>query len=88
MGARISAEMKRAQELLRGGLSAAEASRQSGISESAISKSETCQAIIVEYKTGGLAEESRRQSLALQDDPLEGETLEQIGRVADIRGWK
>lgn len=50
MSARISAEMKVAQELLRQGLSAAEASRQSGISESAISKSAVCQAIIAEVK--------------------------------------
>jgi hypothetical protein len=49
-GARISAEMTLAQEHLRQGLSAAEASRQLGISESAISKSAVCQFIIAERK--------------------------------------
>lgn len=50
MGARVSAEMKEAQELLRQGMPAAEAARHSGISESAISKSAICHAIVVERK--------------------------------------
>ena len=50
MGALVSAEMKKAQKLLQQGLTAAEASRKSGISESSISQSKECQAIIAEQK--------------------------------------
>jgi Xaa-Pro aminopeptidase len=50
MGAKISAEMLKAQKLLRQGLTAAEAARKSGISKGAISKSAACQAIIAEVK--------------------------------------
>lgn len=50
MGGKISAEMLKAQKLLRQGMTAAEASRKSGISKGAISKSKACQAIIAEAK--------------------------------------
>jgi uncharacterized protein YerC len=50
MGGKISAEMLKAQKFLRQGLTAAEASRKSGISKGAISKSKDCQAIIAEVK--------------------------------------
>lgn len=50
MGARVSAEMKRAQELLQNGYCAAEAARIAGITKSAISKSAVCQLIINKYK--------------------------------------
>jgi hypothetical protein len=50
MAPRISAAMLKAQKLLRQGMTAAEASRKSGISKGAISKSAACQAIIAEVK--------------------------------------
>lgn len=50
MGARTSPEMLHAQELLRQGLSAYAAAKQSGISQGAISKSKACQAIIEQRK--------------------------------------
>lgn len=50
MGARTSAEMLKAQELLRQGLNGYQAAKQSGISEGAISKSARCQLIIAEVK--------------------------------------
>lgn len=55
MGARTSSEMLRAQELLRQGLSAYAAAKQSGISEGAISKSKVCQQIIAERKAQATA---------------------------------
>jgi hypothetical protein len=36
----------------------------------------------------GFAEECRRQSLLLRNDPHEKEILEEIAAVADLRGWK
>jgi hypothetical protein len=36
----------------------------------------------------GFAEECRRQSLSLRDDPHERETLEQLAAIADTEGWK
>ena len=50
MGALVSAEMKKAQALLRKGLTAAQASKKSGISQSSISQSKVCQGIIAEQK--------------------------------------
>lgn len=50
MARRISIEMAKAQDLLRQGLNAYQAAKQSGISEGAISKSAVCQLIISEVK--------------------------------------
>ena len=36
----------------------------------------------------GFAEECRRQSRQLLDDPLEQETLEWLAAAADTTGWK
>ena len=36
----------------------------------------------------GFAEECRRQSNLLRDDPQERETLEWLERVADTDGWR
>jgi hypothetical protein len=36
----------------------------------------------------GFAEECRRQSRILRDDPLERETLEWMNAAADTDGWK
>jgi Protein of unknown function (DUF3018) len=36
----------------------------------------------------GFAEECRRQSLSLRDDPQERETLEWLEAAADTKGWK
>ena len=36
----------------------------------------------------GFAEECRRQSLALRDDPHERETLEWLDATADTEGWR
>lgn len=36
----------------------------------------------------GFAEECRRQSLLVRDDPLEKQILEEIAAIADLRGWK
>lgn len=35
----------------------------------------------------GFAEECRRQSLLVRDDPAEAETLEWLAQAADTRGW-
>jgi len=36
----------------------------------------------------GFAEECRRQSLMLRDDPLERETLDWLESTADAEGWR
>jgi hypothetical protein len=36
----------------------------------------------------GFAEECRRQSQMLRDDPLESETLAWLNQAADHEGWK
>ncbi|MGZ8216822.1 antitoxin MazE family protein [Methylomagnum sp.] len=36
----------------------------------------------------GFAEECRRQSLSLRDDPQEAETLDWLANVADTEGWQ
>jgi hypothetical protein len=36
----------------------------------------------------GFAEECRRQSALLADDPLEGDTIEWLQAVADDDGWR
>jgi len=36
----------------------------------------------------GFAEECRRQSLLLRDDPHERETLDWLESVADAKGWR
>jgi hypothetical protein len=36
----------------------------------------------------GFAEECRRQSLSLRDDPHEQETLDWLEAVGDTEGWK
>lgn len=36
----------------------------------------------------GFAEECRRQSLSLRNDPQERETLEWLDAVADTKGWQ
>lgn len=36
----------------------------------------------------GFAEECRRQSRALRDDPLERETLDWLEDAADTEGWR
>lgn len=51
MGARTSQEMLIAQSFLRQGLTAYAAAKQSGITQSAISRSRVCQQIIEEQKT-------------------------------------
>lgn len=58
MGGKISAEMLKAQRYLRQGMSAAEASRKSGISKGAISKSKECQAIIAAVKASKKADDA------------------------------
>ncbi len=36
----------------------------------------------------GFAEECRRQSLKLRDDPREREALDWLGSIADVEGWR
>jgi hypothetical protein len=36
----------------------------------------------------GFAEECRRQSIALRNDPEEGETLDWLEAAADTKGWQ
>ncbi len=43
---------------------------------------------VPDTRAPGFAEECRRQSLLIRDDPQEQEVLEWIERAADIEGWK
>jgi hypothetical protein len=43
---------------------------------------------VPDTRRAGFAEECRRQSLLLQGDALETETLEWLESVADTEGWK
>ena len=43
---------------------------------------------VPDTRRAGFAEECRRQSLLLQGDALEIETLEWLESVADTEGWK
>ena len=75
MGARVSEEMRRAQRLLWGGHTAAQASRETGITESAISKSGMCRSII----------QARKDAVALLEDDATSTREELYKRmVADL----
>jgi hypothetical protein len=67
MGAKTSEEMRNAQLLLWSGIKPAEASRQTGISPSAISHSDICQEII---RVVGLARERLRSEIESSDTDL------------------
>ena len=43
---------------------------------------------VPDTRSNGFAEECRRQSLLLRDDPLEGETLDWLAGAADTKDWK
>jgi hypothetical protein len=43
---------------------------------------------VPDTRAPGFAEECRRQSLLIRNDPLEQDVLEWIEQAADIEGWK
>lgn len=43
---------------------------------------------VPDTRRAGFAEEARRQSLLLRDDPQEQDTLEWIDEVADTEDWQ
>jgi hypothetical protein len=43
---------------------------------------------VPDVRRPGFAEECRRQSAALRDDPLEADTLQWLEAVADEDGWE
>ena len=43
---------------------------------------------VPDTRSSGFANECRRQSLALQDDPQEADILNWLEAAADTKGWK
>lgn len=62
MGARLSEEMKTARKLMKTGTSAAETSRQTGLTAGALSQDCVCRIYIDEQKAAKKAKSKERQS--------------------------